>query len=248
MSTLLKASTKEQQTLLASYCRTGELRQLEGTTDGRLHHYRRLVFNVVKDALSSTYPLTVNLLTQNEWEKLCKRFFADHKCQHHQVWRMPFELIDYVEKTQFSLSRKYPFLLELLLFEWKEVEYYMMENEVFPSTKTEDWKHSTWVLNPESEILPMEFPLHKSNARFVSITDRGQYFCLIFRQPETYKVKFIDLSPYFVWLLESIANSDKTIAELTPEIHTHFGLSTDQEIESVTLPFFEKMKELGFIL
>ena len=61
----MKDQTIEQQQLLAAYCRNGVDVEILGTTDGRLHNYRRLVFNVVRDALSSTYPLTYNLLEIN---------------------------------------------------------------------------------------------------------------------------------------------------------------------------------------
>jgi len=67
MSQSLHTDTIEQQSLLAKFCRDGVEPSLEGVIDGRLHNYRRLVFGVVREALSSTYPLTVNLLTNKEW-------------------------------------------------------------------------------------------------------------------------------------------------------------------------------------
>ena len=75
MSQSLHIDTIEQQSLLAKFCRDGAEPSLEGITEGRLHNYRRLVFGVVREALSSTYPLTVNLLTNKEWSILIQEFF-----------------------------------------------------------------------------------------------------------------------------------------------------------------------------
>ena len=53
---LLTEHTKQVQLDLAEYCRTGEYKPLPGITANRVEHYRRLVFNVVKNTdLSGSY-------------------------------------------------------------------------------------------------------------------------------------------------------------------------------------------------
>lgn len=248
MSRSMRTETIKQQQLLAKYCRDGVKPTLSGVTDGRLHNYRRLVLGVIREALSSTYPLTVNLLTQKEWSVLMQEFFEHHPCQDPQVWRMPFELIEYTKNNQPSLANKYPHLLELLHFEWNEVEYYMMPDRTRPEIKTTSFWNSHWVLNPESEILSLSYPLHQKNARFISISDKGTYFCLIFRQPETFKVKFIHLSPFFAWLLAVMKSDQVSLDELTPVITKEFGVSDQDTLKQNVEPFFNKLKTDGMIL
>ena len=244
----MKDQTVEQQRLLAEYCRNGAEVEILGTTDGRLHNYRRLVFNVVRDALSNTYPLTDNLLEKNEWEDVCKSFFSDHKCQDPQVWRMPFELIHYVQESKRKLIEKYPQLIDLLHFEWLEVEYYMMPDRKFPEDKTGDMWSTPWILNPESEILHLTYPVHLKNARFISRSDQGTFFCLIFRQPETYKVKFLNLSPFFAWLLSHINDSNLALSDLGQEIEDAFKVSDTETLKENVRPFFEKLVDDGMIV
>ncbi len=248
MSHALHNDTLEQQRLLAKYCRDGVEPQLKDVTKGRLHNYRRLVFGVVREALSITYPLTVNLLTAKEWTVLIQEFFESHHCQDPQVWKMPFELIEYAEKNQPVLTKKYPHLIELLNFEWKEVEYYMMPDEAFPKESTTDFWNERWVFNPESEILNLSYPLHVKNARFISITDRGQYFCLIFRQPKTFKVKFLGLSPFFAWLITAIQNGQTNISDLLPTIKLQFGITDVEQLKQNIHPFFNKLCADGMII
>jgi len=248
MSQALHNETLKQQQLLAKYCRDGIEPQIKGATNNRLHNYRRLVFGIIREALSSTYPLTMNLLTAKECSVLIQEFFESHRCQDPQVWRMPFELIEYTENNQRALTKKYPHLIELLNFEWKEVEYYMMPDEAFPHKSTSDYWNDVWVFNPEFEIMPLSYPLHTKNARFISITDRGQYFCLIFRQPETFKVKFLNLSPFFAWLIASIQNEQVSISKLLPSIHAQFGISDENQLKLNIEPFFKKLVSEGMVL
>lgn len=248
MSQLLHAETKAEQGKLAAYCRDGKEPKIQGVTPNRLHHYRRLVYNVALEALSSTYPLTVNLLTEKEWSTLCHDFFEQHPCQDPQVWRMPFELIDYTETHAPELVQKYPLLLELLVFEWKEVEYYMMPDQSFPSASGTDPWNDTWALNPEAEIITLEYPLHMKNARFISPTDKGQYFCLIFRQPETFKVKFLNLSPFFAWMLASMMAEPASLSDLFPVIQSQFKLNDEQVLLQNVRPFYQKLLEDGMLV
>ena len=56
---MLKKETQLQQNLLADYCRTGtEPEGLIGINKENLHHYRRLVYNIVTDILETAYPIT----------------------------------------------------------------------------------------------------------------------------------------------------------------------------------------------
>ena len=48
MSELLKKDTKEIQSKLADYCRTGELSLTTEVNQKHVHHYRRLVYNIIE--------------------------------------------------------------------------------------------------------------------------------------------------------------------------------------------------------
>ncbi len=244
----LSDKTRRQQELLAAYARDGEAREIEGVTPGRIPHYRRLVFNVVRDALTSTYPLTVNLLIEKEWSILCQEFFAEHTCSDPQVWRMPEELIGYVAKSQTALCSSYPHLLDLLLLEWKEVEYYMMPDRIFEEKQTADPLHESWNLNPESEVVRFRYPVHLKNARYISRTDEGEFYCLIFRQPVSSKVKFMNLSPFLAWLMETLLQEPGLAPyELLPLIQEPYGSMDENTFAAQLTSFFEKLTEDGMV-
>jgi len=239
----LKDETHEQQSLLAKYTRDGIEPEMIGVTEGRLHHYRRLVFNVIRESLSSTYLLTVNLLTQKEWSVVCQEFFESHDCVHPQVWRMPEELIAYIAEHRQDLHERYPQLEDLLQLEWLEAEYYMMKDRNFPEGSSKDPIAAPWNLNPESEIASFAYPVHIKNARFISPTDKGNYYCLIFRQRTSGKVKFMNLSPFLAWLIATL-KADESISpqELFPVIAKEFGVEDEALLTEQLGNFFDKLR------
>jgi len=124
----LSQYTETQQNNFAKFCRTNELQSIDGLTENRIHHYRRLIYGVIDDSLRSAFPLTENLLTADEWKFLVDEFKAKHNSQSPQIWQMPYEFYQFIDTNAFEAKIKYPHLIDLLLFEWKEIELYMMED------------------------------------------------------------------------------------------------------------------------
>lgn len=248
MKPKLRAETHRQQQGLANYCRSGKAPSLVGLTDGRLHHYRRLTFNIVKDALTRTYPLSVSLLLDEQWEILCHNFFEHHSCQSPQVWKMPEELISYVESGQTQLVKSYPHLLELMRFEWKEVEYYMMPDRPIPASSTGHFWFDPWIFHPEHEVLALEYPVHTKTSNQISDKDKGQYHCLIFRHPESGKVRFLNLNPFLAWMIETVKTERVSIEALFPTIRSMFGISDSELLRHKAESFFMKLKDSGVII
>ena len=179
--------TFQYQVSLANYCRNGALENIPGVTKN-ISHYRRLVFNNVLDSLSAAYPLTENLL-EDEWEALVHRFFATHKLQSPQIWHMPKEIIDYVNCYEKELIMKYPFLPNSLVFEWLEIEVFMMPDIDFPKVATDKL-----FCNPEIRFAEFQFPVHLKKAEQITPNDEGTYYVAIYRNPDTKAVSFTNLS------------------------------------------------------
>ncbi len=62
----LQKPTAKAQNQLGEYCRTGVNQNIPGVIENRLHHYRRLVFNVVKNTMHQAYPLMLQVLGEKE--------------------------------------------------------------------------------------------------------------------------------------------------------------------------------------
>jgi hypothetical protein len=248
MSQLTKY-TKSQQEKLASYCRLGDADGLEGTTVGRIATYRRLVFNNVRDALERSYPLTKNALREKEWALLVNDFFEQHSCSHPQIWRMPEELIGHVVRHQPKLQSNYPLIIDLLHFEWKEIELHMMPNQHIEPGNCADPLGDAWHLNPEHELMQFSYPVHQKNARYISASDQGTYHCLGFRDPFEGKVHFINLTPLLAAILNKLARSSAPIQEVFNQVASEANIATPfTDVAPKLLDFYRSMHNKGLFI
>jgi hypothetical protein len=178
-----------------------------------MEQYRKLARNVIADGLESAYPLTVSALDPDDWDGLVYRFFAEHDCQSTQVWRMPLEFLGFVETAAGPLLNRYPFLPELLVFEWTEVELYMMEDlPVADVRPVRDWTADALVFHPEYRLLVFNYPVHLRQPDALSSAEAAQYAVLAFRDYVTGEVQFLDLSLLYAWLLDGLISSGLSLS------------------------------------
>ena len=245
---LLREETYRQQSNFAHYCRTGEFLPIKGVDEKRVHHYPRLVFNVIDDTLRSAFPLTADLFSEEEWKTTTRRFFASHRCNSYSVWKMPFEFYQYILSSEEELINKFSFLDELLLFEWTEIEIHMMEDKTFPNVCANgDFESDVIEFNPEFKILQMKYPVHLKNPNDITETDEGVYSVLIFRQPETGNVQFIDVSYFFYQLIIKMMNEQKPLADLLGGGEQTFGIERSILLTN-TIPFLKELQQNKFII
>ncbi len=227
---------------LVRYCRTG-LNEPITTKQENTFHYRRLVYNVVRDTIKKANPLFVELFGKEKFESAVKLFFAEHKCQTAQVWKLPKEFCDYYSVNQLPFEHNCPFVTEMLLFEWTEVEIFMMEDEEsVPYCEIGDKENDFLVSNPEIRIIPMAFPIHKKKISEISESDRGQYFAIFVRHPETKKVKYYDISLALAEMLVKI-NDEPTKFEDLKSVMVRYETSLEKQTERTTKLFDYALKQ-----
>ena len=245
---LLKTETYNQQNKFVKYCRNGKKVSILGAVPERLPHYRRLVFNVIKDTLETTFPIAFQYIDSKIWDEMVYTFFSIHKCNDPQVWRMPNEFVDFCEEENYSEKFTLPFLNDLLRFEWMEVEVYMMEDIEYPTNiYTTILLQSKIAVNPEHKIIKLEYPVHMEKP-FDAINKKGNYFLLLFREKESGRVQFSNLSVLFAFLIENISIAEKTLEEILTDILYLFGINDLKMLQTKVFKFLEELKTQGFIL
>lgn len=231
-----------QQSALAQYCRTDVLPAQTRVAADRAQHYRRLVYNVIDDGLQSAYPLTRQLLSEEEWDAVVLEFHANHACQSAQVWRMPREWMLYLQEKAHPLLQQYPQLGDLLAFEWAEIELYMQEDLAAPAAEA-----GALVLNPEYRLLPLRYPVHLLSPAEIEPDHAGNYFVWLHRHPQTGKVYFTDVSaPIAQWLLllaEGKHSAESALATLCQQYH----IALTPDIQAAIDSFLHHAQEIQLI-
>lgn len=222
---MLKEKTRHQQSMLADYCRSNKLAEELNVRKDRVHHYRRLVFNIILDMMDTMYPISKRLFSENEWEQLIQRFFENYKCTDPQVWKMPRFLIEYTRDYEKEILLKHPFLTDLLLIEWKELEWFTNEDQSPVEIKNGFDFH----IHPEHEILILDYPVFKKEGVDFWKNNAGKYFLLIYRHPENRKVYYNELNALSSFIWESIKEG-KEKADILSELRAIID-ATSQNIK-----------------
>ena len=228
---LLDKTLKQQQSL-AQFCRTGENEPVTSNQENTAH-YRRLVFNIILDNLTNAYPLTVNLLSEEDWEAAVDYFFKNHACSTAQIWKLPLEFYEFYKENNYPTLHQYPFINELLMFEWIEIEVFMMEDINQANFKDEgDIFQDIFVPNEEIMIQALEYPIHIKNAQEIVEADKSNYFVAVHREYESKQVKFNNLSYPFVEMLVAI-NENEVNFEALEKIYAKYEQEASKVKETV---------------
>ncbi|HXB40899.1 MAG TPA: putative DNA-binding domain-containing protein [Bacteroidia bacterium] len=245
---MLKTETKNLQSKLADYCRTGELTLTTEVNQKHVKHYRRLVYNIIDDILESAFPVFFEFASDEMWDEMVNTFFSKHNCRTPHVWKVPGEFYEYACKENWKEKHKIPFLEDLLLFEWIEMDIHTMKDETIPAYKKEgDWNKSIVILNPEYRILTTQYPVHTTPPVYLNEKTKGQYFILIYRLPETGSIQFLDISVLYALTIEKI-EEEKTIPALVDELQTIFNFPDKTEAQNHIISFLEDLTQKGFVL
>ena len=247
MSKSLNKNTREVQSALAQYCRDGVLQEIEGTRPERLKHYRRLVKNVVFDALRSAYPITRRVLGEDVFDELIQDFFSNGSPQNPQYWKMPGELIAYCEEHNHQLKLDKPYLINLLQFEWWEIEVHTAPDKEIPDALDQDDPMVLVpVINPDHMLAYFEYPVFKRLDPKVRPA-KGHYFLLIHRLKDNGEVRFMELSPTMAVLVELLSTGTLTGQDLLHKTANTLGVQAIDNGPDMLNVLIEKNVIIGCI-
>jgi hypothetical protein len=246
---MLRPETIKIQEDLAMYCRSGKETAIPGVTEGRLHHYRRLVSNVVSGTIAQAYPITRKVLSEEEWNYMFDSFFIEHDAQTPILWKLPYEFYLYASEKSYDEHFNKPWLIELLWFEWLEIEVHMMADENHESVqKKGDIMTDQIIINRDSRLIQLEYPVHLYPVHEAA-HKKGNYYVFIYREIKGGTVRFLNLSVLHAWLIDRLINAARApVVGLMPEISNMLGLKEETNIHLQLKKFLEEMLEKDVIL
>lgn len=243
----LDAETYRIQRDLAQFCRDGEPVHIPGTDPERLKRYRSLTLNIINESLRGSFPITAALLSQEEWSEMVEAFFATCKLSNPEIWRMPRELYEFVVNNSYAGKLERPYLPALLLLEWVEIEVFMMPDLASPACQKDGCLDKDLiVINPEHSLHFFEYPVFQRAAADLE-QHKGHYFLLSYRQPQTAKVHFLEISLFFVRMLELLAVKPSSLTELIEQVGDDLGLIDRQQFLQPSLDFLAVLEQNGMI-
>lgn len=243
---MLAKKTEEIQDDLALYCRQHEVSSIPGVQEDRLDHYRRLIYNIMEDALASAYPICRSILVDSQWYGLVDDFVRNHGCKHPQLFRMPEELIEFARANDYAEKLQIPYLLDLLLFEWIEIEVHTMPDQEVELNSNADLWSSGIVFSPYIKLIQLDYPVHLLKNQVDSFR-RGEYFYLVYREGSG-TVQYLTINHFSFKMLHSLMSSSVSLEILLENIRDSYDKDVYAEVKKQSLDFLNKLKTLRIIL
>lgn len=125
----------------------------------RIQLYRELLFNNISSFVENVYPIAKSLLPQPLWQSLLDEFFAHAQCQSPLYHDISLHFREYVAQYQSDRIAPYPWLLELLQYEWLELylDTLVLEHLRDVSSLNGD----NWQLKTSAWVLVYQYPVYR---------------------------------------------------------------------------------------
>ena len=114
----------------------------------RMQIYRDLLFNNMCSFINLVYPIARSILPAAQWQFLLEEFFQKAKCQSPIYNDISLQFREYLTENRHPILSQYPWLEELLQFEWLELYLDTLEIEDINIVEKISWQltHKVWVL------------------------------------------------------------------------------------------------------
>ena len=166
--------------------------------------YQELIYHRFYEVISNCYPFSLDYF-KDEVEELIVEFIH-HEPKTPFIWQVPNEFRAFL-KGRFQ--NKFPFLDNLLWYEWIEVELFM--GEYVPLHVKEFSWDKTYVLNENTRIKKLDYKVYDGE-----MSQKGEFWVLAYYDVVEEKVLFRELNEvlYMYLLLQEEIGSKDSLKEI----------------------------------
>lgn len=177
----------------------------------RMVMYRELFFNNIDGFLSSNFPVLRKILNDEQWLALAQDFFAVHRCQTPHFSEIAEEFLGYLQNRH--NPDDYPFLLELVHYEWVEMALAIAKDEpqAGDAAFVADLLNRNIALSPLAWPLVYQYPVQRIAPDYLPDTPAEQPTYLIVYRDGEGQVHFMQSTPLIFRLLQ-ILEQEATIS------------------------------------
>lgn len=212
--------------------------------------YKQLINSIYDQSLTKAYPIAYSVIPTDIWDNWVEEFIKNSRSQEPRVWLMPKLFMQYVQQEGLANQIGRPYIDDLLLFEWVEIELFTQEDIAIPQVVTEvDWIQDVVTFNPHHLIISLSYPVHKSTEHD-QLMDQGQYTWAVYRDPNTFAVQYVQLGLFDKYCIEYMQKDKLSLGTAILAVMTDLNLSDSDlpAIQARTIEVFDQFISSGFIL
>ena len=217
-----------------------------GISAQRMNTYRDLIFNNIESFIEHTYPITQALLPKELWRDLIHAFVQYGQCDSPYYYDISLHFKEFLEHDIFTtessedssplnhlkhIHSDYPWLRELLQYEWMELYVEMAEVEWLNDSTDLQLKTTCW-------ILAYQFPVHTWSVNTTVDNIQGQPSCLLVFRDQNFFTHVYPIHPLWALIID-ILQTQQTI---------QFDAMQQQVQQATQLPAIETQEVLIHLL
>lgn len=235
------------QTAFAAHIRDPEVHAVpDGIEDRRMKIYRDLFFNNIQSLLAGNFPVLRAIYGDEEWQKLIRGFYSEHRCHTPLFPEVAKEFLRYLQDGRESRPGDPGFLLELAHYEWVELALSLDERQ-WTDTAADpegDLLEDVPVLSPLAWPLSYRYPVHCISPEFQPADPPDEpTHVLVYRNRQD-DVKFMKLNNVSRLLLELMQqHREATGRELLTKVAAAIGHPEPAKVISTGTSLLEDLQQ-----
>ena len=182
----------------------------DGIENRRMAIYRELFFNNLRSLLSNMFPVLSELLSDEKWRRLVRRFMQRHQAQTPYFLQLPAEFLDFLQNEYEPEPDDFAFLVELAHYEYIELALSVSEetNDMEGVDPEGDLLSGIPVKSELAWVFAYQYPVHRISRNFLPDAPAEQPVYLAVYRGTDDKVGFLELNAVTAGLLNAIEQNE----------------------------------------
>lgn len=247
-----KAAFQQLQYEFAAHIRDPERNAAPAAIeDRRLGIYRELFYNNVQSLLAGTFPVLRKILSDAQWHRIMRRYFARHEAHTPLFLEMPEEFIRYLQEEHEPEQDEPGFMLELAHYEWAELAVSILEDELDLDgiDVRGDLLNGIPIVSPCCWSLAYTYPVHRISPEFQPQQAGDEAtFLVIYRNLDD-EVGFLDINAVTARLLELLERDEgRSGRDVLTQIADEIGHPNADAVLTAGADILEQLRRHDVIL
>jgi len=189
--------------------------------------YRTLTRSILSDMVDTAFPICKRRIPETVWNDLTDSFIRSCPLPSPRLWEIAGNFADFHRDEQSGLRLGFPWLDDCLKMEWLELELFNRPDLPGWTYKAPTGRAGEKVsLVPDHDLLVLNYPVFRMTG---PDPEPETCFLLLFRDPVSLTVQFIELQPVGALAAESLRTEPGSCEDIANRISVSAGLSPDRD-------------------
>lgn len=132
--------------------------------------YRDLVYKRISGLIGDSFPITKNIIADDEWQAMIRDFIAKHRSQTPYFLEICQEFLVYLMNERQPLESDHNILLELAHFEWIQLALDVADTDMLEQHSSTPTENVEWQASPLAAGLTYSYPVHLADECYIPNT------------------------------------------------------------------------------